>query len=318
MRIWSKWGFCSQEIPIVAAAVKGSTPAPNALRAIFFTGGVDSFYSLLKHRDCLDRLVFVQGFDIGLTDIEQYQLVESHLEDVAKRLGKTLLIVSTNLRALADLFLDWATRYHGAGLASVGLALEGNPRTLLIPSSFRYADVIPWGSHPLVDPLWSTEGCSFVHDGNEASRPEKIRLELARSEVALAHLRVCWESKCGCYNCGVCEKCLRTMLSLKIANALDLCATLRSNLSPDDFTTIGFEGELPRYFIGENLEALESLEQKSEAEQYRKALIRVLKHWYFPSVRLRRLLRKADFHVSGGLLARAIKRMRVNATMRVR
>ena len=59
MRIWSKWGFCSQEIPIVAAAVKGSTPAPNALRAIFFTGGVDSFYSLLKHRDCLDRLVFV-------------------------------------------------------------------------------------------------------------------------------------------------------------------------------------------------------------------------------------------------------------------
>ena len=34
-------------------------------------------------------------------------------------------------------------------------------------------------------------------------------------------LRVCWENKKGLYNCGICEKCTRTILEYKMAKLDD-------------------------------------------------------------------------------------------------
>ena len=110
-------------------------------------------------------------------------------------------------------------------LASVGLLFQARFRTILISAAHTYADLGPWGSHPLLDPLWSTELTEFVHHGAHATRVDKCRV-LANSEVAMRHLRVCWENREGRYNCGECEKCLRTMVNLAAVGALGRCTTL--------------------------------------------------------------------------------------------
>ena len=39
-----------------------------------------------------------------------------------------------------------------------------------------YAHLGPLGSHPLLDPLWSSEDVELVHDGCEATRLDKLAL----------------------------------------------------------------------------------------------------------------------------------------------
>jgi hypothetical protein len=114
----------------------------------------------------------------------------------------------------------------------------------LIASSYAYAQLHPWGSHPLLDPLWSTEAVEFTHDGCEAMRSEKVKA-IARSGLALSTLRVCWANEQGEYNCGRCEKCLRTMLALHVAGVLERCTTFRRPLTA---------GALRRMTLGESSE----------------------------------------------------------------
>lgn len=89
--------------------------------------------------------------------------------------------------------------------------LVGFQRTL-IASSHSEDDDFPWGSHKDTDRLWSTESSRLVHDG-VIQRSEKIRF-IGQTPSALRGLRVCWQDKA--YNCGTCEKCLRTRISLRL------------------------------------------------------------------------------------------------------
>jgi hypothetical protein len=199
---------------------------------LFFSLGVDSFYSLLKNvarhpddEDTVGALIVVHGFDVlvGREDSGAFAQVLAHAREVGRELGKEVLPVLTNVRGLLDQWVDWGHASHGPALASVGLTLQGLFRRVLISASYGYADLAPWGSHPLLDPLWSTESLSFVHDGCEARRVEKIHL-LARSPIALEHLRVCFEHP-EAYNCCRCKKCLQTMVALHSAGTLGQSAS---------------------------------------------------------------------------------------------
>jgi hypothetical protein len=81
-------------------------------------------------------------------------------------------------------------QYQGAALASVGLLFQHLFHKVLIPATFSYSDLPPWGSHPLLDPLWSTEVTDFEHDGAEAMRVDKAAY-VSRHETAMTWLRVC-------------------------------------------------------------------------------------------------------------------------------
>ena len=52
--------------------------------------------------------------------------------------------------------------YHGAGLAAIGLSLAAAFRRILIPSTHTFRHLFAWGSHSLLDPLWSTERTEIV------------------------------------------------------------------------------------------------------------------------------------------------------------
>lgn len=193
-----------------------------------FSAGVDSWYSLLKHEQRVTHLLFVRGFDIGLGNDALWRATRSNAEAVAAQLGKRLIICETNLRDVADKNRSrwgktfagdfWGQRLHGAAIASVALMLRRAIGELIIPATHTYSQLIPWGTSPRLDPLWSDGYLKITHDGCEKDRVAKVR-SLTGSDIAMATLRVCYGDTTE-INCGRCEKCLRTVMTLKLCGAL--------------------------------------------------------------------------------------------------
>jgi hypothetical protein len=242
--------------PVEIAGVEASDAAPEGRRVgSFFSGGVDSFYTLLKHRDEITDLILVHGFDIGLDEADLRAKTSEAIREIAAELGKRVVEVETDLRSFLDPYAHWGRLGHGPALASVGMTLSAHYRRIYIPGAYGYADLFPWGTHPLLDPLWSTDALEFVHDGTEATRVEKIA-RVAQCDVALRHLRVCYRNPGGAYNCGVCEKCLRTMIGLELAGALDRCASFERELDLARVARLRLRKECQRAFAMEILAAL--------------------------------------------------------------
>jgi hypothetical protein len=128
--------------------------------------------------------------------------------------GKTLVPVYHNHYAFGYRYNLSRNLTQGSVLASVGLLL-GFPR-VYVPSAFSFGQLVPLGSHPLTDPLWTNECVDVRHDGAEATRIDKLQ-KICKSESALANLRVCLNEMN--VNCGMCAKCLRTMISLRLLGA---------------------------------------------------------------------------------------------------
>ena len=101
----------------------------------------------------------------------------------AAELGLELIEVETNLREVTDPDETWSLA-DGIGTAAVAPLLQQQLQRLHVPASFAYADLAPYGTHPLLDPLWSTEAIELVHDGCELVRAEKVAA-IAESSVAL-------------------------------------------------------------------------------------------------------------------------------------
>jgi len=116
--------------------------------------------------------------------------------------------------------LNYELYYHAAALIASGLVLSNGIRRLLVPSTYSYGQLIPWGSHPLLDELWSTESMEVIHHGAEARRVEKVADIVAHHPQVLQYLRVCLKNQAGPANCGRCGKCARTMIALEIIGAL--------------------------------------------------------------------------------------------------
>jgi hypothetical protein len=218
---------------------------------LFFSGGVDSLYSLIKNQDSITHLVLVQGFDIRLDQTELFSLAEAAAQKMAAEFGKQLIVVRTNVRDVSNRYADWGM-YHGAALAMAGHALSSVLGKCIIAATYTYAHLPCRGSHPLLDPLWSSERMSFVHDGLEANRMQKLAL-IAGNEAALSTLRVCWSSEQE-YNCGHCEKCLRTMTALLAIGMLDACPTLPHRVDPALIRRIVLNGDPIVFSLWEQFE----------------------------------------------------------------
>src|SRR5262249_61585754 len=103
---------------------------------------------------------------------------------IAERIGKQKIRVWPNLRESEFRRLAWGQLSHGAALAAGGLMFERRYDSILIPSTHRADHVVPWGSHPLTDRLFSTRDVRIVHDGSSYGRVEKTE-HITRWDVAL-------------------------------------------------------------------------------------------------------------------------------------
>lgn len=249
-------GAWDSRLRLVAVDAPLAPPSPRAPGVgAFFSGGVDSFYTVLRHLDEITHLVFVRGFDINLRDEALYTRVASSLRSAAAELGLPLIEVATNVRGFADRYVDWSERYHGSALASVAHLLAPTIGRIYLPASFGYDRLDPYGSHPLLDPLWGSDRLELIHDGAGATRGQKVAA-IAGDEVAMRWLRVCWENRGGEYNCGQCEKCLRTMTELAAVGALQSCRTFDRPLDLEAVSRVVLDDAAARQFVAENLSSL--------------------------------------------------------------
>lgn len=231
LHIWKGWYPYLQIVPVEAETVDSEPRSAPARTASLFSGGVDSFHTVLHHdagavsgsQTAIDDLVFIWGFDVPLCNRNTFQRVRDSLQIAAADLGKELVVVSSNMRDTQFQQANLANLSHGSFLASAVLALEKRYSKVLIPSSFAQKNLHPWGSHPRTDPLHSTKSTTFIHYGTQYDRIEKTKY-VSRSETALRSIRVCWRSDSG-ENCGACNKCYRTKLTLELVGALDRCTT---------------------------------------------------------------------------------------------
>ncbi len=250
---------------------------PNARRVgVFFSGGVDSWYTFIKHRDEITDLILVWGFDIPLDKPGLFEHTRQNMLKVAQEFGKNLVIVKTNLRTFTEPHVVWNWLF-GAGMGAVANLLSGGFKRIYTSAGQWYGHQKPAASHVLLDSLWSTETLQVVYTGLEATRLDKVR-ELAQYDIALQTLRVCWRNPGDVYNCGWCEKCLRTMVALQIVGAYERCSTFRGPINTKRLAKLHFMDEAFLPYLENNLQALRK--QPWNKAIY-KAERRVLLRYYF-------------------------------------
>ena len=207
--IFSTW---VPELRKISVTARPAPPRPGRPEtAAFFSGGTDSLHTFLEKEAEVSHLIHIRGFDYRRENATLVEQIDDRNREFLERRGRDLLVVESNLRDLYDARRVHVFLYHGCHLASVALAL-GFAR-VYVPASFGWATLVPWGTHPVTDPLWGTETVHILHHGSTASRIDKLR-RIGQNPAALEVLRVC--SGNVVYNCGACEKCLRTRVGLRL------------------------------------------------------------------------------------------------------
>jgi hypothetical protein len=238
----------------------------------FLSGGFDSLAALRLNRrhyapdhpgyirDCL----VVHGFDIGgvVARGMKYHVFDrtlKHLAPIAEDAGVELIPVYTNIRHLCDDRDLWLDKFFGAVLASVAHALSPRLSLVNIASSFDIPNLVPCGSHPLLDPEYGSTEVRIRHRDHGLSRLEKLRI-VAEWPVAFNHFRVCLANVPDKLNCGRCEKCVRTMTELLAIGELHHTTAFDENdVTPDMLSAFRIDIRHREVFYGELIDPLRAL-----------------------------------------------------------
>ncbi|MEO5989962.1 MAG: hypothetical protein ABIU54_06515 [Candidatus Eisenbacteria bacterium] len=291
---WWHYPIFAPQAPADAARPASTLPESRA-RALFFSGGVDSFHGLLSCGEQVELLVFLQGFDIPIHDQPRADAALASLRAIASELGMRSGFVRTNLREHPLLQQAPWERTNGGALASVAHVLAGVAHELLIASSIATSTEEAWGSHWRTDKLFSSSRMELRQVGETHRRMHKIQA-LAHEPLARRHLRVCWANATATGNCSRCAKCTITRLVLAHAGVLDAftvfdgSATLARDLdgirSDKRFQTLDELSRSPRLepHVRAATRALykRSVRIHSLPVRVRRALIRKLLEWTRP------------------------------------
>lgn len=237
-----------------------------------FTGGVDAFYTLIKHQEEIDDLLYVWGFDLPITEQNFYAKVKQHLSVVAKKFNKNIVFIKTNLGfEVTNKYASWLDFCHGPAIASVVLLMSSEYKVCFLPSSSDYSVLLPCGSHILTTPLWGCDNVELIYDGAESSRIEKVEY-ISDNKVVQEHLRVCYSSNDE-YNCCECEKCIRTMASLEAIGKLDQVKTFQKPLVIEKINEIELSSERLAKTAEATCSVAEKNGKKELAEQLKRQII---------------------------------------------
>lgn len=278
MAWFREWNGPVHLIPQIDAPVKLGSRLEKRVKCAggFLSGGIDSL-ALLRanrltyhqsHPRSIRVCFFVYGFDMG-HDLSTYDRqkgafarVFASLSRVAQSAEVMLIPVYTNIRHLESSMDFWMHEFHGAALSSIAHSFTPLVRIVYIASSLDTEHMEPWGSHPLIDPCYSSEDLQIIHYGVTYSRFDKIRL-VTEWEPALQTLRVCtqinrWAANLvGPLNCGTCEKCVRAMTALLALGALSNTSVFpNSDVSPKLLRRICLSVEYPQEWTTELFDLL--------------------------------------------------------------
>ena len=249
--------------------------------ASFFTGGLDSLYTLHKnlnhfpagHSWRIGKAILCYGLDAGLGGMDfesneektKFRELEGTLRRYLDGIGIELISVETNVRCLKQDNDFYVRHFHGGYLASVAHLLSGVSQHFRIGSSFDVPNLFPWGSHPSTDTNYSDVAVGIRHDGIEASRIEKLR-SLIKWGVDLSILHVCYVNPMGRINCGECNKCRRSIVELLAAGAQDQAQEIFGMTSVSSaLTNVTVRSGVDRIFLSDARDAFNQQGSNKEA-----------------------------------------------------
>ncbi|MEM9403022.1 MAG: hypothetical protein AAGA44_11110 [Pseudomonadota bacterium] len=245
------WNFPSHPRLELSASELDDRPVRRpSVAAQCFTGGVDSYAALIMERKYISEddprytKMGILIFGLEQDDPERYQYALDDAMHAARELDLELLSVSSNIylhyRA-EDAKRNWELWlkvFMGSALAAHGHALSNGIGHLNIASSVHFVKELPprFGVNPMIDERFEGRRLSVSHIGESFSRFEKIAM-IAEHPIMMKHLRVCNQFKRfepGRVNCGRCEKCVRTMLHLDLAESLQkTCVFGGASITPE-------------------------------------------------------------------------------------
>jgi len=225
---------------IHCSAVDTPWPADGGRDCLLYSGGVDSTCSLLRNLGPNLALASIRGTpDLRLWEGQFWERTERNLQPFLKSIGLERQVIETNAIDVVNLgSLDdtlngvfthgwWENLSHGLTLLSLcaPFTYVGKIKRMMIASSYSEATSEPWGSTPASDRSVGWGNVTTIHDSFDLPRVEKIKRILAPYMVehpGIVQLRVCTGKRekrlaSGTLNCGVCPKCVRTILTLLYA-----------------------------------------------------------------------------------------------------
>jgi len=247
--IYTTWYSDLNKVKIESSALEITLNEPKKpltaqKTACFFSGGVDSFYTLLSLKKDVDAIIYVHGFDVDINDIKRRKKISEHLIKISAEFNVQLIEIETNLRTFSDTLSPWGSHYVSSALAAIAHLISGSFNTVYITTDDSYNMLLPWGNHLLTTPLWSSEELyikPYAADKNRYQRTEFI----SSNKTVQNYLRVCWKNPNEKINCGQCEKCLRTITALFLLNRLTSFKLFSQDFSP----TLLRQIEMPEFSI---------------------------------------------------------------------
>ena len=190
-------------------------------------GGLDSTFTFIRHKP---DVVFIEGWSNAVGSQKTAVKVKK-LVNLAN--GPRFILCENNLRNSVPPYRF--NDMHGTILAATLSCFAKGYKTGFIGASFSYwytpktddLGWIVWGTNPITDPLLGSDNFKLVHDGCPFTRTDKVGLIAKEFPEAIEHLQFCTEGTIRGRNCGVCTKCVRTVLNLHL-NGVDV---------PDSFET---------------------------------------------------------------------------------
>lgn len=204
--------------------------------AALYSGGIDAWATFATHNKTVKYLYTVHGADIHTDNFKNWKIIENTMRKMALQNNVSLDVIRSNFKEMFntrqifklfnDRFADgyWHGFQHGPAL--VGLTaplcyLDGI-NVLYIASSHTKNYHSKLGSSPDLEGVLDLGQTKISHDLYNYSRQEKIDMlvsKIKKHELKDVEFRVCWEGNSDS-NCGICEKCGRTIGGL-LASGID-------------------------------------------------------------------------------------------------
>ncbi len=204
-------------IPIESATDAHRLPVHPGRTGMVMSGGMDSLAALRlnrlnfpeSHPAHIKEGFFLHGFDIGGVrergaKLQVFDRAVTAISRITDDAGVTLVPVYTNIRHLCDERDLWLNSFFGAVLAAMAHGFSNRIHLMFIGSSYDIPNLHPCGSHPLLDPEYSSYAVRIRHRDYERSRLEKIRI-VSQWDTAFQNFRVCLANVPDQLNCGRCE-----------------------------------------------------------------------------------------------------------------
>lgn len=200
---------------------------------IFFSGGIDSFFTFFSIVSKNKRLILVRGADIKLDDDDGWSEVKRMINNIKLNYNVKAEFIETNLISflnsdklnyISGNINDWWSRVqHGPGFAALVAPINKNYYESYISATHSKDFNTPWGSSPKIDNLIRYSNHKIIHFGYDHTRQQKIKKIIKLINNNKFHkpvLRVCYKNKnIGSQNCCNCEKCFRTITGLVVAGS---------------------------------------------------------------------------------------------------